>query len=85
MSVPARSRLALAASLLLGGCYVGFDADDELASTSGASTTTAATAGSATSGASLDPATSTEPSGGATSGVSGESTGDSGAAPVTKP
>ena len=84
MSVPARSRLALAASLLLGGCYVGFDADDELASTSGASTggaSMAATAGSAMSGASSDPATSTDagtgtdPSGDATSEVGGESTG----------
>ena len=61
---------------------MGLDADDELASASGASSsgaTTAATAGSASS----DPATSTdpgtgagtEPSGGATSGVSEESTG----------
>jgi len=59
MFVSARSRVALAASLLLSGCYVGFDADIEVSGSSG---------GSSTGGSGLtdvattgDPATSTDP------------------------
>ncbi len=76
MSGTARRRLTLAASLLLGGCYVGFDDEVERGASTGSEVSATADA-SATSGV-VDPTGSGEPTASETSSTS-EASSDPGA------
>ena len=77
MSAPARSRLALSFSLLLGGCYVGLDGDVEggsTSSTTGDATTSPATVEPTATDTTADP--TNDPTNDAGTGATGEVSGD---------